>query len=116
MDRKLSENPDSYPPMGRMLMWFTEPVNTGKIFGTLVGICLLTFLADFTYEKHGHFIVENIPGFFAVYGFVMFTALIFAAKILRIFTKRPENYYDKKAIDCESYPPEELEQVGHDDA
>ena len=46
----------------------------------------------------------------------MFTALILAAKTLRIFIKRPEDFYGEKAIDCESYPEEELEQVGHDDA
>jgi hypothetical protein len=46
----------------------------------------------------------------------MFTALILAAKTLRIFIKRPEDFYGEKAIDGESYPEEELEQVGHDDA
>ena len=116
MDRKPADNPDSYPPLGRVLMWFTDPANANKIFGALAVICLMTFLADFTYKKYGHFSVEYIPGFYAAYGFVMFTALILVAKTLRIFIKRPEDFYGEKAIDCESYPEEELERVGHDDA
>ena len=98
---------ESSRPLGRVLMWFTDPANANKIFGVLAGICLMTFLADFTYKKYGHFAVEYIPGFYAAYGFVMFTALILAAKSLRMFLKRPEDFYGKKATDCESYPEEE---------
>jgi hypothetical protein len=116
MDPKPADNPSSYPPLGRALMWFTNPANAGKIFFALIGICLLTFLADFTYKKYGHFAVEYIPGFYAAYGFVMFAGLILAAKTLRVFIKRPEDFYGDKAIDRESYPEAELEQVGHDDA
>jgi hypothetical protein len=44
----------------------------------------------------------------------MFTALILAAKTLRIFIKRPENYYGDKAIDIEDYPADQLEKVDND--
>ena len=33
MDRKPADNPDSYPPLGRVLMWFTDPANANKIVG-----------------------------------------------------------------------------------
>ena len=84
--------------------------------GALVVLCGVLFVADFTYHKHGHFAVENVPGFYAICGFIMFTALILAAKTLRIFTKRPENYYGKAAVDSEDYPAAQLEKVDHDGA
>ena len=46
----------------------------------------------------------------------MFTALILAAKTLRIFIKRPENYYSKAAVDSEDYPAAQLEKVDNDGA
>jgi hypothetical protein len=45
----------------------------------------------------------------------MFTALILAAKSLRFFIQRPEDYYGDSAIDREEYPPEQLEKVDHGD-
>ena len=55
-------------------------------------------------------LLKRSPGFYGVYGFFMFTALILVAKALRLFIKRPENYYGDKAIDTEDYPTDQLEQ------
>lgn len=113
MDKLPKDNPDSLPRLGRMLLWVDKPGSANKIFRGLAIVCGLLFLADFTYEKHGYFDVENIPGFYGIYGFVMFTALILAAKALRIFIKRPEDYYGDKAVDQESYPEDQLGKVDH---
>ena len=59
---------------------------------------------------------QNVPGFYGIYGFVMFTLLILVAKTLRIFIKRPEDYYGKAAVDSEDYPAAQLEQIDHDGA
>jgi hypothetical protein len=104
------DNPDTYPLLGRWLGWVDRPTNANRIFWALGGLCALLFLADFTYVKHGHFDIENIPGFYGIFGFVMFTALILAAKTLRFFIKRPEDYYGDKAVDSETYPPDQLDQ------
>lgn len=111
-----SENTDTHPVLGRILGWIDRPGSGDRIFWALVVLCGVLFVADFTYHKHGHFAVENVPGFYAIYGFVMFTALILAAKTLRIFIKRPENYYGKAAVDSEDYPAAQLEKVDHDGA
>lgn len=108
------ETPDSYPKLGRMLLWVDQPGSANKIFWALAVVCGLLFLADFAYEKHGHFVIENIPGFYGIFGFVMFTALILVAKTLRIFIKRPEDYYGDKAVDRESYPEDQLQRIDHD--
>ena len=99
-----------YSSLGKILCWFTQTKNANKLFIGLGTLCLLLFLADFTYHKHGHFSIEEFAGFYGVYGFVMFTALILVAKALRLFIKRPEDYYGNKAIDTEEFPTDQLEQ------
>jgi len=72
------------------------------------------FLLDFTYEKHGVFKITDFPGFYGIFGFVMFTGLILVAKMLRVLIKRPENFYGDKSIDTEDYPEDQLERAEHD--
>ncbi|MFQ3302647.1 MAG: hypothetical protein ACI9EH_001552 [Planktomarina sp.] len=110
MDLNKSDETSKFSPLGKMLSWFTKTKNANNIFLGLALLCFLLFLADFTYHKHGHFHIEEIPGFYGAYGFFMFTALILVAKALRLLIKRPENYYGDKAIDGEDYPADQLEQ------
>ncbi|SFT81691.1 hypothetical protein [Sedimentitalea nanhaiensis] len=114
MANKKPDNPDRFPPLGRALLWVDGPGNVDKIVYALAGVCVVLFLADFTYKKHPYFTAEEIPGFYGIYGFVMFSALILVAKTLRFFIKRPENYYGDKAIDREEYPVDELDEVDYD--
>ncbi len=102
------------PPLGRMMLWVDKPGSVTKIIWMLTLVCAALFAADFMYEKHGHFEVESIPGAYGIYGFVMFTGLILAAKALRFFIKRPEDFYGDKAIDREEYPADQLDKVDHD--
>ena len=108
------DDPAKYPALGRWMTWVDKPGSDRKMFWALVAACVVVFLLDFTYKKYGHFGVEYIQGFYAVYGFVMFTGLIFAATALRMIIKRPENYYGDKAVDTEEYPEAELDKVDHD--
>lgn len=107
-------DPAKLPRLGRLLLWVDRPGSANKVFWALAAVCLVVFLLDFTYEKHAYFDFEHIPGFFAIYGFVMFTGLILAAKALRELIKRPEDYYGDKAVDRENYPEDQLEKVNHD--
>jgi hypothetical protein len=113
MNTQPSETDEDLPKLARLYSWVDRPGAPNRIFWGLAVFCLLLFLADFTYDKYGHFSVEKLPGFYGVFGFVMFTALIIAAKTLRIFIKRPEDYYGDKAIDAEEYPRDQLEVVDH---
>lgn len=114
MDSKKPDNPDTYPALGRMMMWVDKPGSATKIIYALVVVCILLGLADFTYHKHDHFEIERFPNFYGFYGFVMFTALILAAKLLRRVIKRPEDYYGDKAVDSETYPEDQLDKVQND--
>ena len=110
MDLNKSNATSKFSLLGKTLSWFTKTKHANKIFLGLTLLCFVLFLADFTYNKHGHFHIEEIPGFYGAYGFFMFTALILVAKALRLLIKRPENYYGGKAVDGEDYPVDQLEQ------
>ena len=51
-------------------------------------------LIDVLFARHGYFDFESTPGFYIVFGIVAFIATIMAAKVLRKFVKRDEDYYD----------------------
>ena len=114
MARKVKDNPDTFPWLGRKLLWVDKPGSAMKLIWILGGICLLLALADFTYSKYGHFSFEKLPAFYGIFGFIAFSCVIFGAGALRVLIKRPENYYKPHVVDTEDYPPEELEEVSHD--
>lgn len=75
--------------------WLDDQKNVRKIIIALFIVCGLLLLADGFYEKHSHFGFEDVFGFYAIYGFVMCVALVIAAKVMRIFLMRDEDYYDR---------------------
>lgn len=74
--------------------WLDEPGNVKKIIWALFVVCAGLFLADAFYHKHSHFELENFFGFYAIFGFVVCVALVLAAKGMRVFLMRSEDYYD----------------------
>jgi len=109
MAQKPKDDPSTYPALGRALTWVDKPGSDKKIVWALIALCLIVLGLSWTYIPHGSFEAEYIRGFFAFYGFVMFTGLILAVRVLRFFVKRPENYYGDKAIDAEEYPVDQLD-------
>ena len=65
----------------------------GTLYG-LVIICFALFVADAFYHKHIVFDVQSLFGFYAIFGFFMCVGLVLAAKVLRLFLMRDEDYYD----------------------
>ena len=74
--------------------WLERPGSVDKIIRSLALICASVVVADFFYEKHGHYSWEEFPGFYAFFGFVSGLALVLAASQLRRILKRDEDYYD----------------------
>jgi phosphatidylserine synthase len=74
--------------------WLDEPGNVKKIIWALFAVCAALFLADTFYHKHSNFEAENFFGFYAIFGFVVCVALVLAAKGMRVFLMRSEDYYD----------------------
>ena len=91
--------------------WFDQPRNVNLIIWTLVAICVFLFFADALYHKHSHFEIENLFGFYGVYGFFVCVALVLVAKSLRSILMRTEDYYDNPE---EAGQAQDLSRHAHD--
>ncbi len=111
---KMSDDPNTYPALGRALLWVERPGTGSKIVWVLAVICLGLFLADFSYEKYGYFSVEYLPGFYGFFGFIGVLALVFVARALGVLSGREKDYYGEKSVDSEPYPAADLEARDHD--
>lgn len=80
--------------MKKELKIFDKPENVKRFLRIFYVFLVLLLIVDFFIPKHTEFPWEGAPDFFAVYGFVSCVLLIFIAKLLRMFIKRKENYYD----------------------
>ncbi len=69
-----------------------------------VSLCVGLFIIDFFVKRYIYFEVEGLYNFYSIYGFVMFSIIIFGSRLLRFLLGRQENFYDKKAVDSEDYP------------
>ena len=58
-------------------------------------ICFLLVIADFIFHRHIGLEWENIPAFYAIYGFIACVVLVVIAKEIRKLVMRKENYYDE---------------------
>lgn len=81
--------------MKKELKIFDNPKNVKRLRTGFFLCLILVFVSQSFVEMHGEFDVEHFYGFYAVFGFVAYVFLIFAAKILRKIIMRKENYYDQ---------------------
>ena len=64
--------------------WLDNKKNVDKIWYSLVGICVISVLADFFYHKHvSHPVEDLIVGMYAWYSFIVCVFLVLSAKLLR---------------------------------
>ncbi|SET51046.1 hypothetical protein [Thalassotalea agarivorans] len=75
--------------------FFDKPDNIKKILRVFYAICILLVVADFIVHRHIYHSWENIPAFYAIYGFVGCVLLVLLAKVMRKLLMREEDYYDK---------------------
>lgn len=88
-----------------------SPANVALIIKVLIGLCILLFLIDLVYHRHTYVPGEGLPGFYAIVGFLAFTAVILGSKLLRVFIRRDEKFYAPYSVDAEEYPEEGLERL-----
>lgn len=80
--------------MKKELKIFDKPENVKRFLSGFYVSLMVLLIIDFFIHKHAEFPWEGFPDFFAAYGFISCVLLIFIAKLLRIFIKRDEDYYD----------------------
>ncbi|WP_323795370.1 hypothetical protein [Nisaea sp.] len=88
------QTPEHHPKHDEKPRWLDDQRNVNKIIVAIVVVCALLFAADGFYHKHPHFEAESWFGFYAIYGFIMCVGLVLAAKLMRVFLMRDEDYYD----------------------
>ncbi len=80
---------------------------TKKVLAVFFVLCALVVLLDafdlvgrwtgshaLEFKSHRHYDVEGWFGFYGVYGFIGCVLLVLAAKVMRVFLMRGEDYYD----------------------
>ncbi len=67
-------------------------------------LCVCLFVIDFFVKRYVYFEIEGLYNFYSIYGFIMFSLIIFGSRLLRFLLGRSENFYDRKAVDSEEYP------------
>lgn len=71
-----------------------KPENVERLLKVFYAICVLLFAADFVVHRHTIHDWEQLPGFYAIFGFVAFVMLVLVAKLMRKLLMRKEDYYD----------------------
>ena len=75
--------------------WFDKPRNATRIVYALYALCAALLVAELLIDRVAEFSgIESWFGFYAVFGFVAYTFIVNAAKVLRRVVRRPENYYE----------------------
>jgi len=80
--------------------WLYRSENLPKLWFIQILILVLALLPEFFIHHHPHveqtgFTLDTSFGFFAWYGFLACAGMVAGAKILGIFLKRKDTYYDE---------------------
>lgn len=80
--------------------WLYRRENQPRLWLLLVTILLLALIPEFFVHHHPHFAAAGFTldgsfGFYAWYGFLSCAGMVAVAKIVGIFLKRKDTYYDE---------------------
>ena len=76
------------------LNWLVRPTTIKLLWRVGFGTLTLLVLADFVIHPHVAFGIDGSFGFYSWYGLLTCFAMIFFSKLLAIFLKRKDTYYD----------------------
>ena len=74
--------------------WLLRKENIRTLWVIFIVMLLVTLVAGLFVHQHDSFGIEDSFGFFAWYGFITCVGMVVFAKILGLFLKRPEDYYE----------------------
>ncbi|HEY5701759.1 MAG TPA: hypothetical protein VIT83_06690 [Gammaproteobacteria bacterium] len=73
--------------------WLYRPENIRKLWLWGFGILALSVIVQVVFTVHGHFGFDGWFAFNAVYGFFTCAVMVLFSKLLGVFVKRPDAYY-----------------------
>jgi hypothetical protein len=76
--------------------WLSRRETIRKLWVAFAVVLVVTVLAERLVEHDPHFAVEAWFGFNAWFGFLACAGLIALAKLLGVFLKRPDRYYEDR--------------------
>lgn len=76
------------------IYFFDRPENIDRLLKGFYVICALLVAADFIVHRHTKIMLESLPAFYAIFGFVAFVLLVIGSIALRKLIMRKEDYYD----------------------
>ncbi|WP_282111239.1 hypothetical protein [Shewanella algicola] len=79
----------------KQLHWLVRPSTIRKLWIGFSVVLTLVVLAQTVIYVKGYFGFDGWFGFGAVYGFVSCLVMVLIAKLLGLFLKRPQGYYDE---------------------
>ena len=85
-------------------LFFEKSSRLRAVIIAFIFLCVCLFAVDFFVKRLVYFEIEGVYNFYSIYGFIMFSIIIFGSRLLRLLLGRPENFYAKKAVDSEDYP------------
>jgi sterol desaturase/sphingolipid hydroxylase (fatty acid hydroxylase superfamily) len=74
--------------------WLVRPHNIRRLIYISLAVLAVVALLDFAIHPHAAFGVDGTPFFYSWYGFVTCVGMVVFAKLLGIFLKRQDSYYD----------------------
>lgn len=74
---------------------FDDPKNVTRLLRGFYAICIVLVVVDFFVHRHIYMDWENVPAFYAIYGFIACVLLVLLAKLMRKVVMRKEEYYDE---------------------
>jgi hypothetical protein len=74
--------------------WLVRPATIRLLWIVSCAILALFVGADFFVHGHAYFGLDGTFGFYAWFGFFTCVAMVVGAKVLGIFLKRKDSYYD----------------------
>lgn len=77
-----------------MKISFEDPEFIKKLKYLLYISIVIFILMGFFVDLHPHFRWEEVPAFFAIYGFLICVLIIFGVKAIGRLIQRREDYYD----------------------
>jgi hypothetical protein len=76
--------------------WLYRPGSVRRLWIGFAVVLAATVAAGFVVDMHPHFAFESLPAFFALFGFGACLVLVFGSKLLGVFLKRRDTYYDER--------------------